>query len=480
MAGPTEVLDENREKVALAGYLVALLVLAVLLAPVLGQAWRQGGVSRLLFRVLAAFGFGLGPASTLILGVFLGSLLLMIYDTKKRLQGVLLFGGSVVAMLVLAAQGLLLPNIDFGATLEWLGIGLVVGILTGGGRQLVSAKNLKAVELRRASQTVFYILSAVVVVGFFEYHVQYPLPIAVSQDGQFFFTDTTQPFGIRGGLGEVAINLALVGLFVGTTKRFVQYDAERDFFVLGPKASGKSLLLVGAYIEAQKRFSGDDASVPLNPSQNLMSLVSKLDQTQNGWFLEATRTQEVKELRFRYIHGDVFPINVYLTGIDYAGEWLPELPDELVGAREDSPTPLPRLAQAVEDADTLIFLIDCERFANGESLGVEPYFEIMQAQENTDVVLVATKADVLAEQFRDERGINAEQYFDDFVEFANDRLQNNQTVQALVTESAGSEIHPVYYHTRVNDEGERVPMRSGGDVTTVGFDRLLERLGGRR
>ncbi len=479
MAGPTDALDENREKVALAGYLAAILVLAVLLAPMLGQAWQRGGVSRLLFRVLTAFGFGLGAASTLIIGVFVGSLLLMVYDVKKRLQGVLLLSGSVVGALVLAVQGLLIPNIDFGATIEWLGIGLVVGVLAGGGRQLVSAENLRAVELRRASRTVFYILSTVVVVGMLEYHLQYPLPLAVSRNGQFFLTDATQSFGIRGGLREVAINLALVGLFVGTTRRFVQYDAERDFFVLGPKASGKSLLLVGAYIEAQNRFSGDDATIPLNPSQDLMSLVGKLDQTQNGWFLEATRTQEVKTLRFKYIYGDVFPVNVHLTGLDYAGEWLPELPDELVGANDDSPTPLPRLAQAVDGADTVIFLIDCERFANDESLGIEPYFEIMQSQDETDIVLVATKADVLAGQFREERGINAEQYFDDFVEFVNDRLQNNQTIRALVTESAGSRIHPVYYHTRVNDEGERVPMRNGGDVTTVGFDRLLERLGGR-
>lgn len=481
MAGPVDAVRENREKVALAGYLLVITVLSVLLAPVLGQAWETGGLPRLLFRVLAAFGFGLGPASSLILGVFLGSLLLMIYDTKKRLQGVLLLGGSLVGMLVLAAQGLLLPNIDFAATVEWLGIGLLVGLLVGGGRQLVTTTNTSAVELRNASRVVFFVLTTVVVVGTVEYHLQYPLPVAVSPGGQLRLTSLSQPFGIRGSATDIAFNLILAGLFVGTTKRFVQYDAERDFFVVGPKASGKSLLLVGAFLEAQERFSGgEDAAVPLNPSSDLVNLVGKLDQQRDGWFLEATRTQEVKTLRFRYVYGDVFPINVQLTGIDYAGEWLEELPDALLGARENPPATLERLAETVSRADTLIFIIDCERYANDESIGIEPYFEIIQAQDDTDIVLVATKADVLAEEFRDDRGINAEQYFDEFAEFVNARLKNNQTIQALVAESEGSTIHPVYYQTRIDENGERVPMRSDGDVATVGFDRLLERLGERR
>lgn len=73
--------------------------------------------------------------------------------------------------------------------------------------------------------------------------------------------------------------------------------------------------------------------------------------------------------------------------------------------------------------------------------------------------------------------VNAEQYFDDFEQFINDRLKNNQTIQSLVAQSAGSTIHPVFYQTRVNDDGERVPMRNSGSVATVGFGNLLEKLG---
>jgi hypothetical protein len=393
---------------------------------------------------------------------------------------VLLFGGSVIGLLLLASQGLLLANIDFGATVEWLAIGLVCGVVVGGGRQLVSSRDTHVLELRRASRTVFYMLSAVVVGGFLEYHLEYPVPVGVTPNGGFVLTGLSQPFAVQGGAQQIAFNLLLVGGFVLTTKRFVQYDAQKNFLVLGPKASGKSLLLVGAYLEALERFSGDSSSTtPLNPSQDLMNLVGQLDQQQEGWFVSATRTQELETLRFQYVHGSVFPLNIQVSGLDYAGEWLEEIPDVLVGAKteENVPTTLARVAGAVAEADTLVLVVDCERYVNDEPLGIEPYFEILQARENADVVLVATKADVMAERFRDDRGLNAEQYFDDFQQFVNDRLRGNQTVQSLVAQSAGSTIHPVFYQTRVDDRGERVPMRNSGSVATVGFDRLLETLG---
>jgi hypothetical protein len=480
MAGFIEAVQENREKVQLVVYLVVIVVFAGLLSPMLGEAWQRAGVPRRLFYALDAFGIGLEAAATFLMGLFFGSLLLMIYDTKKRLQGVLLFGGSVLGILLLSSQGLLLPNIDLGDTLAWLVFGLLVGVLIGGGRELLSTNGVRAVELRRASKTVFYMLTIMVIVGFLEYHLTYPVPFGFTQQGEFVVSGVTRPFAIRGSVQGIAFHAALVTGFVLVTKRFVQYDAQKDFLVLGPNASGKSLLLVGAYLEALERFSGDEeATTPLNPSQDLMNLVGQLDRQQEGWFISATRTQEIETLTFQYVYGSVFPMNIQLSGLDYAGEWLEEIPDVMLGTDDESemPNTLARVHEAVARADTLILLIDCERYANDESLDIEPYFEILQAADDKDVILVASKADVLAETFREEKGLNAEQYFDDFKSFTNDRLRTNQTIQSLVAQSAGTEIHPVFYQTRINDDGERVPMRNSGSVATVGFDELLERLG---
>lgn len=480
MAGFTEAVQENREKVQLVVYLVVIVVFAGLLSPMLGEAWQRAGLPRRLFYALDAFGFGLEAAATFLMGLFFGSLLLMIYDTKKRLQGVLLFGGSIIGIVLLSSQGLLLPNIDFGDTLAWLALGLLGGILIGGGRQLLSTRGAQAVELRRASKLVFYMLTIMVVVGFLEYHLIYPVPFGFTPDGEFVVSGVTRSFGVYGGLQGIAFNAVLVAGFVLVTKRFVQYDAQKDFLVLGPKASGKSLLLVGAYLEALERYSGDEeASTPLNPSQDLMNLVGQLDRQQEGWFLSATRQPELEVLNFQYVYGSVFPMNIQLSGLDYAGEWLEDIPDVMLGTMSDSemPTTLARVHEAVDRADTLLLLIDCERYANDESLDIEPYFEILQAADDKDVILVASKADVLAEQFREEKGLNAEQYFGDFKQFTNDRLRTNQTIQSLVAQSAGTDIHPVFYQTRINDDGERVPMRNNGTVATVGYDELLERLG---
>ncbi|RCU44213.1 hypothetical protein DU504_15570 [Haloplanus salinus] len=482
MAGFIEALRENREKVQLVVYLILILVFAALLTPMLGEAWQRAGIPRRLFYALNLFGMQTEAVATFIIGLFFGSLLLMTYDTKKRLQGVLLFGGSVIGILLLSARGLLLPNIDFGDTLMWLVFGLLGGALIGGGRELLAARGSQTLELRRASKLVFYMLTIMTVIGFLEYHLVYPVPFDFTGEGQFTIIEPTRSFDVHGGAQQVAFNAVLVCGFVVVTKRFVQYDARRDFLVLGPKASGKSLLLVGAYLEALDRYSGsgdEETATPLNPSQDLMNLVGELDRQQEGWFISATRTQELEALKFQYVYGSVFPMNIQLSGLDYAGEWLEEIPDAMLGTmdRSEMPITLSRVHESVEEADTLILLIDCERYTNNEPLDIEPYFEILQAADDKDIILVASKADVLAERFREEKGLNAEQYYGDFKQFTNDRLSANQTIQSLVAQSAGSEIHPVFYQTRVNDEGERVPMRNSGSVATVGFDKLLERLG---
>jgi len=482
MAGFTEAIQENREKAQLVVYLIVIVVFAWLLSPMLGEAWQRAGLPRRLFYALDAFGFGLEAAATFLMGLFFGSLLLMIYDTKKRLQGVLLFGGSVIGMLLLSSQGLLLPNIDFGDTLAWLVLGLLGGVLIGGGRQLLSTRGVQAVELRRASKLVFYMLTVMVVVGFLEYHLIYPVPFEFTPNGEFVVNSATQSFGVYGSAQSIAFNATLVAGFVVVTKRFVQYDAQRDFLVLGPKASGKSLLLVGAYHEALNRFNGDNEALTApNPSQDLVSLSEQLNREQEGEWLSATRRPELEVLDFQYVYGSVFPVNIHLSGLDYAGEWLEEIPDVMLGTRNESemPNTLLRIDEAVDQADTLILLIDCVRFVNDDPLDIEPYFEILQAADNKDVILVATKADILAEQFREETGLNAEQYFEDFKAFVNDRLGDNQTIQALVAQSGGTDIQPLFYQTRESDDEDqdRVPMRNDGSIVTVGFDKLLERLG---
>ncbi|ESP86809.1 hypothetical protein [Candidatus Halobonum tyrrellensis] len=479
MSGPVRFVMRNREKFLLVGYAIAILIFASLLSPMLGQAWQRAELTRALFQTRLLIGLSLEIIAVVLVSLFFGLLGLMILDTKKRFQGVLLFVGSIVGLLALSSMGLLLPNIDLFGNIQWVAAGLVVGGVVGGGRSILDVNSNGPREFRSASRAVYFLLSALMVVGFLEYHLEYPFPLEIARN-EVVMEPVASEFAVVGESSELLMNAVLVGAFIVTTKRFVQYDAERDFFVLGPTGSGKSLFLVGAYLEALERFTQDDSETPLNPSQDLINLVGALDRQGDGWFVEATRAQELEDLHFQYVHGNVFPKNVEVSSLDYAGEWLEDIPDIIMGTEDadDPPNTLKRVADNVRQADTLILLIDSNRWLDDEPLEIEPYFDIVQATEEKNVILIATKADVLAEQFRSERGLDAQQYFPDFKEYVNEQLGTNQTVQSLLAQAgSASEIHPVYYQTTVDDSGERVPMRANGTVTTVGFDELLDMVG---
>jgi hypothetical protein len=473
-----ETIQRHREKLKLFTYFAVMLAVAGPLAVTLGEAWERATLSQSFTYMLYAFlSVTLEQFATVMFGLFLGLLGLMTLDPKKRWQGILLWLGLAVALVGLQAQGLFLPNIDFLQTAPWLVGGVAVGVLAGGGRRLVNIQTAEAMEFRRAASGIFYLLTVVIVVALLEYHLVYPQILDISQSG----VSLTE---LSGGVGiaqqGLVWNVALSGVFVYTLGQFIQYDAEQNFFVLGPPASGKSLFLIGGYLEALEQARNRDDQTPMNPSDDLMSYVEQLDMDTSDWIVEATARGQMHYLAFRYVHGTIFPRNIQIASLDYAGEYLDRLPDALTGLLEnESDETLLALAENVLQADTLILILDVERYANNEPLDISEYFSILQATDETDVLLVATKADILAEQFREERGIEAHRYYGDFKEYVNQKLSGNQQVRALIEETTGADIHPVYYQTTEAEVGDgRVPMRDeNNSVMTVGFDRLLERLG---
>lgn len=471
-------LDNNREKLKLLAYFVVILVLALPLSEILGQAWRQSNLVRDFFRLRMLVGLDLAAVSVAIFGFYLGLLVLIIIDPKKRWQGALLIVGTGVGLLVLQSMGLFLPNVDFFANIVWAAGGLFVGFLAGGGRKLLEYKTTSVFEFRRAARILYFMFVGFTLVSILELHIVYPDVVTVNSNGvsvqsipgaSVSFNDT-----------NVVQNIVVSGLFIVTIRQFVKYDAEKKFFILGPRASGKTLFLIGAYLQALDRTQRDSEGTPLNPSQDLMTMIEALDRQESEWIVGATGRGELNNLEFQYVHGHVFPLNVQLSGIDYAGEYLERLPGAITGAfdEDEMDTTLRRLREGVQEADTLILMIDVERFSNNEPLEIAEYHSILQATEGKDVILIATKADILAEDFQNERGLEAHRYFDEFSDYVQTRLLESENVRALVAESSRSDIHPVYYQTRVDETGNRIPMRNDSDsVMTVGYDRLLEKIG---
>lgn len=475
-----DYLRQSREKLLLFGYFTLILVLSWPISQMLGNAWWNSHIVRSIFDLRLLFGVGLEPISVAIFGLFVGLLILMTIDPKKRIQAVLLWIGLAISLLGLQARGLFLPNVSFVASFPWLVGGIAAGLILGGGRDLFKVHTAQAFEFRRASQALFYLLAAFIVVGILELHVRYPDLLNVTSET----VELQQIQSPTVGLNDDGLvrNLAFSGLFLVVVRRFVQYDAEKNFFILGPRASGKSLFLIGAYLEALDWSAQDDSDTPLRPTEDLMSMIEALDQNNSEWIVEATGRGELKELGFQYVHGSVFPTNVTLSGVDYAGEYLSRLPDAITGAvpEEDLDTTTQRLRDGVDEADTLMFVVDVERFVDNQPLEISEYFSILQATNGKDVMVIATKADHLAEEFEQEQGLEPHLYFEEFKQYVNTRLRESENVNSLITETSGAEIHPVYYQTTVDENGNRVPMRdSSGSVTTVGFDELLDEVGRR-
>jgi len=478
MSNVITYLQENLEKLKLIGYFAVILALAWPIAQMLGSAWEASNIVRSLFDVLIMYGVSLEASSVTIFGFFLGLLALMTIDPKKRWQAFLLWFGLLLGLVGLQTMDLFLPNVDLVGSAGWLLFGLVSGVVVGGGRKLFRMQTAQALEFRRASKLIFYMVASFCVVAFLELHINYPALIDVADNSVAMQSVSLSATEINAS--NIELHAAATVLFVVTMKQFVKYDAETDFFILGPRASGKSLFLIGAYLEALDRTDSVKSNTPLNPSQDLMSMVEALDRQETKWIVEATGRGEVKDLRFQYVHGSVFPKNVKLSGIDYAGEYLQRLPDALTGmiAEEDMDMTLRRLAEGVRGADTLLLVIDIERFVNNEQMEISSYFSILQSAKNKDVMIVATKADYLAEDFRTERGLEPHRYFEDFKQYVNNRLRESENVNSLITETAGAEVHPVYYQTTIDENGNRVPMRDEtGSVTTVGFTELLNKFG---
>lgn len=473
-----ESLDSNREKLKLLAYFILILALALPLTEVLGQAWRQSNLVRDLFRLRLLIGLDLAALSVAVFGFYLGLLVLIIIDPKKRWQGFLLMVGTFVGLLVLQSMDLFLPNVDFFANFVWLGGGFIIGLLAGGGRKLLEYKSTSIFEFRRAARILYLMLAGFTVISFLELHIVYPDILFVGSNGISVQSVTGGSFSLNDA--NIVRNIVVSGLFIITIRQFVKYDAEEKFFILGPRNSGKTLFLIGSYLQALDRSQRNGDQTPLNPSQDLMSMIEALDRQETEWIVGATGRGELKNLEFQYVHGQVFPINVQLTGMDYAGEYLERLPDALTGALDDDEidTTLERLREGVQAADTLMFVVDVERFSNNDPLEINEYFSILQATEDKNVMLIATKADILAEEFQEERGLEPHRYYEEFSDYVQTRLRENEQINALVTEAARPDIHPLYYQTKVDETGNRVPMRDEtGSVMTVGYDRLLDKIG---
>lgn len=482
--GLYNTLENHNEKVRLIAYLVVMYVVSGPLFSTLGQSWRERAdvVDQLIFMLDPLIGVSLEQFSAFAFGIYIGLLGLLLIDPKKRIQGLLLSFGTGVALLALLSQNLFLPNINFVENILFVAGGLFIGGLLGGGRDLLELQTAEALEFRRAASLLFWMLFFVVVIGLIEFHVSFPELIDVDLANEAVTFPESSSSGISFQPEGFAVNSALAGVFLVTLRQFFKYESSENFFVLGPVASGKSLFLAGIYLAALDELADRGDDTPMTPSSDLIELVNELDASSEaaGWEVTSTDPDDVKNLEFTFVQGRIFPRNIEIGSLDYAGEYLDELPEALISSASDIDNSILRqLSDRVKKADSIVLILDMERYKRNDSLETESYFEILDEADSTEVLLIATKCDIIAEEFENETGLDPVTYYDEFKEYVNDSLvREDQTIKSLVQNTAGSDVHPVYYQTTEDENGELVPMRdSSGNVQTMGFKRLLEKIG---
>jgi hypothetical protein len=406
------------------------------------------------------------------LGLYGALLALLLLDIKKRVQGVLLTLGSLLMLGAMATMGVFLPNLDFGAPLNLLGLGL--GLAVG---LLVEADRLLAVDLdastfqrptledggvpefRFAVLSLFGVVCLVVVVSLAQ--------------------------ALLAGVAR-AVDVLAAGAFLAIGYQFIQYESETSYVTLGPARAGKSMLLLGLCLELIRA----DGPHP-NPNEYLTNGIERVSNLQPGderWPIPSTPPDDLKVASFEVIAGYYFPRRLQLSALDYAGQHLERvaelIADETAGEGEGDSVPA-SVADWITDSDTLIVILDVERLvypekfqeagvtdADNISWGLEHYAAIIDHLDPSDVVVVATKCDILIDHGRVDPPTVADSY-DEFREAVTAELGTRPDVTELLDLAGENTIHPTYFATKRSDR-EYVPRLDGdGNIMPVGFGHLI-------
>jgi signal recognition particle receptor subunit beta len=394
---------------------------------------------------------------TFTIGFYLGSLVLLFLDRKKRVQAIILSAGIVVLIIYL------IKNFIIGWNLVYIVLGALIGLYLGSKDAGWKNINIKG-EFRGAASNVskFSIMYSVA-----------SLIVIYSSPG----VDNS------GFIADALVVLAFSFFF----SILMDYELKGPkIVILGPEESGKTLFLAGCY----KRVV-DITEIPTDRSNDLIDLMTELHK---GW---PTRTKDIKEYRFTYEVGKLFPRETVFTTSDYPGIYLKDIA-QYIGNKEKiekiedvAKRSRVKVARQVAGADILIFIIDAERFPRFEEMGIDHYLKIVtelrESGKNMEHYIVVTKGDLFKEEFP-----NYEKDYNGFKKFIETKFIDNIFVRELLIGESGKNFYPVFYYTKKTENPKYdplMPITKGnkqyisspihdnyGNVYVYGFDKFMNQL----
>jgi hypothetical protein len=477
----------------------AILVVSPLVGWMMARAWVPGhAIYDAAVDFLPDLIDGVTPTqamqlvSTGGLGLYFGFLTIFILDIKKRVQGALLLLGTTLGLAVLTLQGVLLPNLDPGytpnlmafAALYAAALALDLDKLLSIDFSQSSLRNPRTAsgelpEFSNAARGLFVVLAVVIAATL----------VQVVLADVYKVTDF------------LAAPVTVYLLY-----SFIQYEVKSDYMLLGPGQSGKSMAMLGMALTMY-----DFEDIQPKPNAYLQRAIERAGDPQyaDDWPFE--QTEGLQETSFQILVGDLFPRRMRVVAFDYPGQLLPEITERVRdlasssrlsitsddtpasgvqadgGAVTDAGSIVDIVSQDVVAADTLMVVIDCERLIGAQtdaaatpdgdsrSLGIEYYKPILENIDAENVIITATKADVLVHD--NSLPVEPPETAGGFAEFerqVNDVLSQRYDIQELKQQLEQPEIHPVFYKTEKVD-GEFVPLRdSSNNLIPVGYQQLVD------
>lgn len=500
---------KNRDFTILAAS-VALVTLSVAWLPgLLRRGWYDDGSVNLTRTILSTFepiGISLAGIQAVGVGAFLTLLVLVLFDRKKRVQAVLLCIGVLGVGLVFVFTNFI-PRIFVGplsahlsSLLVGAGLGVMLGLPRKARRALVNKNRSFDWEFRRAARLISGLVLVSIATMVIEANVAYPT-IDIAQD----IPGYTQELLVGVALSSLVLDGFAATIYVAAFWFFVTYDRKRTIFAVGPKNAGKTYFSVGAYLEESTR-AGGKVKAPSSSLVEKIGMVSnraKIEETPS-WSLGSTDPGEPETLSFTFIDGQVFPTDLTVQTLDYAGENLPGLArlleDSALTRDNLDESKLPKSANdedvrqiydRCEASDTLVLLFDATTLfrdaasdahtAFGAESGLGAYAPLIERYSGEKgIVFVVTKADILDEEYAQTHGIDIydRQHLDVFADDLYRRLATHTELGQYITDAEATDVYPVYFRTEIDSTGKRVPYRPRDDRPLVpyGFSRLLEAL----
>lgn len=476
---------------------IGILVVAPLVGDMMARAWVLGNLfyDQAVKFLPEIIGVTPTHAMQLIscagLGLYFGLLTVFILDIKKRVQGALLLIGTAIGLAILTQQGVLLPNLNPAYQPNFMAFGVAyAAALALDIDELLSislsessfgdprTKSGDIPEFNNAANALFAILSLIIVASL----------------AQVIIADT---YTILDFIGA-ALTIYLL-------HSFIQYEVKSNYTLLGPGQSGKSMAMLGM---ALAMYDYED----INPKPNtyLQGAIERASDPHyaDEWPFE--QTEGLQETSFQVLVGDLFPKRMRIVAFDYPGQLLSEIPNKLkeitgtstfsTSSSQSNPSPAKAdggtatkegsaytVAKDVANADILMVVIDFERLigtpaeddtgstVENQSLGIEYYNEILDAVDVENVIIAATKADVLAHDDSFDVDLpETDKEFTRFKQEVDSILDQRYDIQELKQQLEQPDIHPVFYRTQeVN--GELIPERdSANNLIPVGYKQLVD------